>query len=104
MRNTYQAETTTKQEQPQNNNLKKATTSGNPFLIVLSLFSLYLIWGGTYLGMRTGLEGFPRFLMACARFLTAGSLLYVVSPLPGRAAPTRAHWLGSPVTGRLSRV
>jgi drug/metabolite transporter (DMT)-like permease len=103
MKNTYQAETSV-QEQPQNNNQAKVTASGNPFLTVLSLFSLYLIWGGTYLGMRIGLEGFPPFLMASVRFLTAGILLYAVLRLRGQAAPTRAQWIGSAIVGTLLLV
>src|SRR5438067_8280937 len=105
MKNSYQVEpATTVQEQPLSNDLAKVkdiTTSGNPFLVVLSLFSLYLIWGGTYLAMRIGLEGFPPFLMASVRFLIAGSLLYAVLRLRGAAAPTRAQWIGSAIIGTL---
>src|SRR6266516_3109251 len=108
MKNSYQVEpATTVQEQPVNNDLAKVkdiTTSGNPFLIVLSLFSLYFIWGGTYLAMRIGLEGFPPFLMASVRFLIAGSLLYAVLRLRGAVAPTRAQWIGSAIIGTLLLV
>jgi len=108
MKNSYQVEpATTVQEQPVNNDLAKVkdiTTSGNPFLIVLSLFSLYFIWGGTYLAMRIGLEGFPPFLMASVRFLIAGSLLYAVLRLRGAVAPTRAQWIGSEIIGTLLLV
>ena len=108
MKNSYQVEpATTVQEQPLSNDLTKVkdiTTSGNPFLVVLSLFSLYLIWGGTYLAMRIGLEGFPPFLMASVRFLIAGSLLYAVLRLRGAVAPTRAQWIGSAIIGTLLLV
>ncbi|TMC88734.1 MAG: drug/metabolite exporter YedA [Chloroflexi bacterium] len=108
MKNSYQVEpATTVQEQPLSNDLAKVkdiTTSGNPFLVVLSLFSLYLIWGGTYLAMRIGLEGFPPFLMASVRFLIAGSLLYAVLRLRGAVAPTRAQWIGSAIIGTLLLV
>src|SRR5205807_1062519 len=108
MKNSYQVEpATTEQEQPISNDLAKVkdiTTSGNPFLVVLSLFSLYLIWGGTYLAMRIGLEGFPPFLMASVRFLIAGSLLYAVLRLRGAVAPTRAQWIGSAIIGTLLLV
>src|SRR5947207_14110647 len=36
----------------------------NRLLIILSLISLYTLWGGTYLGMRIALEGFPPFFVA----------------------------------------
>src|SRR5438128_585067 len=58
MKNSYQVEpATTVQEQPLSNDLAKVndiTTSRNPFLMVLSLFSLYFIWRGTYLPLRLG--------------------------------------------------
>src|SRR5438067_9091385 len=105
MKNSYQVEpATTVQEQPLSNDLAKVkdiTTSGNPFLVLLSLFSLYIIWGGTYLAMRIGLNGFPPFLMASVRFLIAGSILYTVLRLRGAAAPTRAQWIGSAIIGIL---
>src|SRR5229473_3032606 len=105
MKNSYQVEPATPvQEQPLSNELAKVkdkTTSSNPFLVVLSLFSLYLIWGGTYLAMRIGLEGFPPFLMASVRFLIAGSLLYAVLRLRGSPAPSRAQWIGAAIIGTL---
>src|SRR6266852_8755613 len=108
MKNSYQVEPATPvQEQPLSNDLAKVkdiTTSGNPFLMVLSLFSLYFIWGGTYLAMRIGLEGFPPFLMASVRFLIAGSLLYAVLCLRGAVAPTRGQWIGSAIIGTLLLV
>src|SRR2546425_3778814 len=76
-------------------------TPGKPFFVLLSLFSLYIIWGGTYLAMRIGLNGFPPFLLASARFLIAGSILYTVLRLRGAAAPTRAQWIGSAIIGIL---
>src|SRR5260370_35739085 len=46
-------------------------------VILLSLLSLYTLWGGTYLGMRVALEGFPPLFVAGFRQLTAGIILYV---------------------------
>jgi drug/metabolite transporter (DMT)-like permease len=36
---------------------------------------IYLVWGSTYLGIKLAVETLPPFLMAGARFLTAGVIL-----------------------------
>lgn len=74
------------------------------WLVVLSLAALYLIWGSTYLAMRVGLETLPPFLMAGARFLTAGALLYAALRLSGTPAPTRREWGAAARTGVLLLV
>src|SRR5690348_7771074 len=48
----------------------------NRLLIILSLLALYTLWGGTYLGMRIALEGFPPFFVAAFRQFVAGVILY----------------------------
>ena len=73
-------------------------------IIILSLLSLYTLWGGTYLGMRIALEGFPPFFVAGFRQLIAGIILYVFLRLRGAAPPTRAQWLGATVVGGLLLV
>src|SRR2546422_4621863 len=55
----------------------------------------------TTLFRSIGLNGFPPFLLASARFLIAGSILYTVLRLRGAAAPTRAQWIGSAIIGIL---
>src|SRR5215472_9988655 len=72
--------------------------------LVFSLFSLYLIWGSTYLGMRIALEGFPPFLLAGVRFLIAGSILYGVLRLRGVPSPGRKEWAAALVLGALLLV
>lgn len=83
-----------------------ATAAPRPkrLVIILSLLSLYILWGGTYLGMRIALEGFPPFFVAGFRQLTAGIILYVFLRLRGAARPTRAQWLGALVVGGLLLV
>lgn len=72
--------------------------------IILSLLSLYTLWGGTYLGMRIALEGFPPFFVAGFRQLLAGIILYVFLRSRGAARPTRAQWLGAAIVGGLLLV
>jgi len=71
-----------------------ATSQPKRLVVILSLLSLYTLWGGTYLGMRVALEGFPPLFVA-------GIILYVFLRLRGAARPTRAQWLGAAVVGGL---
>jgi drug/metabolite transporter (DMT)-like permease len=73
----------------------------NHLAIIIALFALYVVWGGTYLAMRIALQGFPPFLLAATRFLTAGSIMYVFLRLRGEPNPTRSQWLGSLAVGGL---
>lgn len=63
---------------------------------------LYVVWGSTYLAIRFAIETMPPFLMASARFLLAGSLLYAWARfVSGAAKPTRAQWTATGVCGLL---
>src|SRR5215470_3656110 len=57
----------------------------------LALFSLYIIWGSTYLAMRVAMEGFGPFTMAAIRFLVAVVPLWMAlfSGLWGRWPATK---------------
>jgi drug/metabolite transporter (DMT)-like permease len=72
--------------------------------IILSLLSLYFLWGGTYLAMRVALHGFPPFILAGVRQLTAGILLFLVLWLRKHELPTRKQWLTAIVVGGLLLV
>src|SRR5437868_14250918 len=56
---------------------KSPSTMRKRIFIILYLFSLYFLWGGTYLAMRIALQGFPPFILAGVRQLTEGLLLFV---------------------------
>lgn len=104
---------TTMQEQthlPSNNKLAAAQsdavsayaavdTSRERLWIVLSLLSLYLIWGSTYFAIRIAVQSIPPLLMAGVRFLTAGVILYTILRARGAANPTRQQWKGSAIVG-----
>lgn len=63
---------------------------------------LYVVWGSTYLAIRFAIETMPPFLMASARFLLAGALLYAWARfVAGAAKPTRAQWIATAVCGLL---
>lgn len=69
--------------------------------LLFSFAVIYLVWGSTYLGIRITLETIPPFLMAAARFLVAGGLLYGFARLRGAARPTAAAWRGAAILGGL---
>ena len=69
--------------------------------IIVALFSLYIIWGSTYFGMRIALHDFPPFIMAGLRFVIAGVLLYSFLRLRGVPHPTRTQWAGAAIVGLL---
>ena len=49
-----------------------STSSTSRLAVGLALFSLYVVWGSTYLAMRVAMESFGPFTMAAIRFLVAG--------------------------------
>ncbi len=64
-----------------------------------ALFTLYLVWGSTYLAIRYAVESLPPFLMSSARALIAGGLLYVWRRARGDAAPSRVEWRSTVIIG-----
>jgi drug/metabolite transporter (DMT)-like permease len=105
--------TETKQEPTENETNEEKTSLVVPvgssnmrkrLLIILSLLSLYFIWGGTYLGMRIALQGFPPFILAGVRQLTAGIILFLFLRLRKHEPPTRKQWLTAIVVGGLLLV
>src|SRR5215831_16280258 len=69
--------------------------------LILAFASVYVIWGSTYLAIRIAIETLPPFLMAGARFLIAGTMLYLASRLRGADPPTRLHWRSTTIAGAL---
>jgi drug/metabolite transporter (DMT)-like permease len=69
--------------------------------VALALGAVYVIWGSTYLAIRFAIETIPPFLMAGARYLTAGGLLYGWSRLRGAPRPDRVHWRSAVIVGAL---
>jgi drug/metabolite transporter (DMT)-like permease len=111
MRDTDSTETRQVQVENENNTEKASlvvesspSTMRKRIFIILSLFSLYFLWGGTYLAMRIALQGFPPFILAGVRQLTAGILLFLVLWLRKHELPTRKQWLTAIVVGGLLLV
>jgi drug/metabolite transporter (DMT)-like permease len=60
--------------------------------LALAFAAVYLIWGSTYLAIAFAIETLPPLLMAAARFLIAGGVLYLWARATGIAAPARRQW------------
>jgi drug/metabolite transporter (DMT)-like permease len=111
MRDIDSVETRLEQDGSENNAEKTSLAVGSSsstmrkrIFIILSLLSLYFLWGGTYLAMRIALHGFPPFILAGVRQLTAGILLFLVLWLRKHELPTRKQWLTAIVVGGLLLV
>lgn len=72
-----------------------------PKLVLLSLLTVYLVWGSTYLAIRFALVSFPPFLLMGTRFLVAGALLYGWLKWRGTPNPTLRQWRDAAIVGVL---
>jgi drug/metabolite transporter (DMT)-like permease len=76
----------------------------------ICLLIVYVVWGSTYLAIRIGVETMPPLLMAAARQLVAGLIMFPLAlrhwrstPL-ARRWPSRREWLGCAIVGILLLV
>jgi drug/metabolite transporter (DMT)-like permease len=72
--------------------------------LIAAFAAIYMVWGSTYLAIRIGLETLPPFLLAGARFVLAGTVLYLWLRLRGVPRPTDSQWWWAAVTGTLMLV
>lgn len=72
-------------------------------LLVSAFAAVYLIWGSTYLAILFAIETMPPLLMAGARFILAGALLWPFAPVgPGQSGtPTGRDWAWAFLLGGL---
>src|SRR5437868_5779609 len=66
---------------------------------VAAFVALYVIWGSTYLAILFAIRTIPPFLMAGARFLCAGVIMYGVARLGGTAPPDATSWRSALIVG-----
>ncbi|MEO6950548.1 MAG: EamA family transporter [Polyangia bacterium] len=78
-----------------------STTAPARAHIVVAYLIVYLVWGSTYLAIREAIATLPPLGMAAARFLAAGSILYVIATLRGAPQPTAKQWRMALVVGAL---
>ena len=67
---------------------------------LLSAFAaLYIIWGSTYLGILFAIQSIPPFLMAGARFVLAGLIMFAIARGQGPLRSTWVEWRTSIIVG-----
>ncbi len=68
-------------------------------LTLFAFFTIYVIWGSTYLGIKIAGETLPPFLLAGARFMVAGAALMAWGRLRGGPFARGKEWLGAAGVG-----
>lgn len=51
----------------------------NIYLIILSFFAIYFIWGSTYLLNKIAVQDIPPLFLGCIRFTIAGLLIFIIA-------------------------
>ena len=69
--------------------------------LVLSFLAIYVIWGSTFLAIRTTVLLVPPWFSAGVRFFTAGVILFGFTQLRGAAWPSLREWRNLTVIGLL---
>ena len=71
-----------------------------PWKLRTALWTVYLVWGSTYVAIKISVRTLPAFLSAGSRFLLAGALLALILVLAGRSIRvTRRELLSSALLG-----
>jgi drug/metabolite transporter (DMT)-like permease len=77
-------------------------TSPNKSLIILAFFSIYVVWGSTYLLNKIAVTELPPFYLASVRFLIAGLLIFIISKILGHSlAITKKQFWNTALLGFL---
>ena len=63
-----------------------------PLSAWICLLIVYVVWGSTYLAIRVGVETMPPLLMAAARSLVAGLIMFPLGLRRRRSAPLASRW------------
>lgn len=68
--------------------------------MALAFFTIYFVWGTTYLAIRYAVETIPPLVTAGLRHTTAGLILLVIAWYRG-FRPRREHWVAGAILGAL---
>ncbi len=79
----------------------KPQKSASTGAIWAGMITVYIVWGSTYLAIMFAVDTIPPFLMAGARWLIAGLILFVWRRLAGDPLPRAVHWRSAAVIGIL---
>ncbi len=76
--------------------------SKTPLLIIASFFSIYVIWGSTYLLNKIAVMQLPPFQVGAIRFLVAGILIFIIAKFSGYSLKiTRKQLMNTYIAGFL---
>jgi len=74
----------------------------NPILIILAFFSIYVIWGSTYLLNKIAVTELPPLMLASIRFLVASVLIFIIARILGYSLKiTKAQFKNCAIVGFL---
>lgn len=71
----------------------------SPVAVWAAMIAVWVAWGSTYLAIRFAVETMPPFLMAAARFLIAGSVLFLFRRMSGDPLPRRIEVRSAGIVG-----
>ncbi|MFT4667495.1 MAG: drug/metabolite transporter (DMT)-like permease [Polaribacter sp.] len=69
------------------------------WLIGVSFFLIYVVWGSTYLANAWGIRSVPPFIYAGTRFVIAGALLYFISRSKNKSPITKIQLKNTIIAG-----
>ena len=76
--------------------------SSNSALVFLAFFAIYVFWGSTYLLNKIAVSELPPFMLAACRFITAGSLIFILAKILGIPLTiTKKQFLNAVIAGIL---
>ncbi|MBO0323172.1 EamA family transporter [Muricauda sp. CAU 1633] len=76
--------------------------SSNSALVFLAFFAIYVFWGSTYLLNKIAVTELPPFLLASCRFVTAGSLIFILAKILGISLKiTKKQFINAVIAGIL---
>src|SRR5688500_18682511 len=79
----------------------KTTAPASRSQLIAAFAAVYVLWGSTYLAIRFAIDTLPPWLMAAARFIVAGGILYAIARSRGAARPTSVNWGAALLIGGL---
>jgi drug/metabolite transporter (DMT)-like permease len=81
---------------------QEAAAKHQVFVMFAAFAAIYIFWGSTYLGIKYAIETLPPFLMAGARFVMAGIILFTCARFSkDYDKPEPVHWRTAFIVGTL---
>lgn len=86
----------------QETEITKTNAKRRLVILIAAFAAVYIIWGSTYLGIKYAIETLPTFLLAGARFMIAGAVIFVWARFSkDYEKPKAIHWRTSFIVGAL---